>query len=802
MKVDQTVSRREQPNLRNQGHMYRDSNPEIVYRSCMWWAKTESDRENKPLEDRIKWTRAFRMGLYDTEMHPHCIQFSKNATMGALSFFSGRAAPQGSGVEESDDTDPVPAADLPADKKQLLKEQAMWRDYRQRAVLFETSNAATLLAFKERLHDAHKSEIQQFMMQSYITGIAGSFMESVSFAHDNAAALLNQHPASSMEDLLRLSWVATPFLGPQASTSRDVLLQAAVAEILRYPKTTLWLLLLPNCPMEGRVSNHVNGMDWEDEVEKHVAFYKVGVANALAANPSIRSVRIHGSFVEDEAWTERTHRPYEMIAMLSRLQKTPAGGVQESAKVRYESVWQDSFLLKRKTQPAVETLPEAERLDWCAEGLLCVETLPDSHASLLYQSGVPLCKTTLQNLMKGCSFKATQKLQLRDLCPRDDCLGRALMGIQQREESRSPQVQYVAAVWHQEPAANLAIANNISDSLFSRLMSAVKAETFKCKSDAVKNVGRPPHVEATHRPTFHEANYTVCHPTDGGTYILQIRQEIYDKYVSSTRAKAEWEALARVHNEEFNKECNPWRGNRRAAPTPVGVQESGSREVELAVQESARRQELLNAGAHVVPAEDGKFEYLISADGQELYLWGVQDTAITRAKAMFCVRGGFKWGAPAAHIMAVPTNQWISASLDSSSVVLSQFVQEMPLGVQEFEQEPRPLGALLAELERAGHVRITMHKHTYTRDAESPHGYKVTAGESLCLVPKTNNDGAPDLLQMSNWLDFGKLKACSSLEMLHQITFDKELNKLTPDVPGVFPKTPIRVRAATLYSVF
>ena len=301
---------------------------------------------------------------------------------------------------------------------------------------------------------------------------------------------------------------------------------------------------------------------------------------------------------------------------------------------------------------------------------------------------------------------------------------------------------------------------------------------------------------------FHESNYIVCHPTAGGNFLLQIRQEFYDKYSGNTRTKAEWELLARGHNAEFNKDGVPWKVNRRSAPTTVEEACRGAQEVELEAQPPAKRQELLDAGAHTVSSADGKFEFLIHDGGKKLYAWAIQDALISREKPMFLLRGNFKWGATATHTMSLVTNPWVKSNLESNSVVLANFIHPVAPGVQEFSQGPRPLGALLAALELAGHVRISMHKHTYCRDVDSPHGYKVSATEDLCLIPKASQEGTPCLLQMSTWLDVNAVKGCSALEILHMVTYDKELNKIVPDVPGVFPKTPIRVRAATLYALY
>ena len=152
--------------------------------------------------------------------------------------------------------------------------------------------------------------------------------------------------------------------------------------------------------------------------------------------------------------------------------------------------------------------------------------------------------------------------------------------------------------------------------------------------------------------------------------------------------------------------------------------------------------------------------------------------------------------------MSIAVNPWIKCVMDSKAMVSASFGHPLEPGVQEeFLQGPKQVGALVVALERAGHVRIAMHKHSYSRDADSPHCYKITAVEDLCLVPKVTTEGSPNLLMMSTWLQTDAIKNCNAQEIIPTVMYDKELNKLVPDVPGVFPKTPLRVRSGALYSL-
>ena len=65
-------------------------------------------------------------------------------------------------------------------------------------------------------------------------------------------------------------------------------------------------------------------------------------------------------------------------------------------------------------------------------------------------------------------------------------------------------------------------------------------------------------------------------------------------------------------------------------------------------------------------------------------------------------------------------------------------------------------------------------------------------------MPKDTTEGSPNLLLVSKFLQTDAIKNCSALDIIPTVIYDKELNKLVPDVPGVFPKTPLRVRSGAL----
>jgi hypothetical protein len=260
------------------------------------------------------------------------------------------------------------------------------------------------------------------------------------------------------------------------------------------------------------------------------------------------------------------------------------------------------------------------------------------------------------------------------------------------------------------------------------------------------------------------------------------------------------------HDQEFNISQVPWKKNTRRADISVEGLDPGAqvpKPVELPT-ESITKAELQEQHCKDAASAAGFYTFLVSPAGN-LYLHATADGIIQLDEPMFYVRGNFAQGAAATAQMAKADESWLLLKLDSATLVFGDFKTPVatPAGHADWPKEPQPLGKLLGWLEAAGKVRISLHKHTYARDASQPHKYKVEPEEDLCLQAKVVEDGGRfSLNMMSCWTSIPLLKACPHLMTCYCVKYDEELNKLAVGVPGVVPVKPIRLRANCIYKLF
>jgi hypothetical protein len=793
--------------------MYRDSNPESIWRIAGLWVAHEAERKAKSPARCQELTNHFRKGLLDSIMIPLAIQLPKDVCFASLPFMQDRnqesAGVQGSGneLEMSPAEKAKHMASFTAALETLRLEQAMHLKLKHAVQQFDHENGAAIAAHRERVEDEQRAVAAEIMETYYVVSTGLSVEATIQFCSRNLALLADVHPVVPVSEVLHVNLCSLPALGSRASSELPRLPAAAAAELTIHARQSVFVILLPNTPQFGHAAN-LQGAQWEEAVEEN-RNQAVSDINNFATRPDVRALWCSGQFREESMYSPVRSLLIDFVVIHSKRAAPACAGVQGSSP--YECLWSRSSLLQRRVLAAVvDCMPKSEFQDWSAEMKVFNQSaLPEEKSRLQHYSGSSLVSEILRALIKGCGLGPGSRVQVRDLTLYDNSVAKAVLQMNSGSSSSGvkalPTIGFIGASWHQQPAAsNKCVECNVAETIMDDVMAGLRAGTMRGPGVRKVMSGPEPVVETTLRPVLRVENYKVTFPTEAGE--LQIRQSEFEAW-DREPTKAQWAEAAKLHNAAHCLSGNTHRLQKRGPPTGLeGLEGSRGQAADiLAVPGSSQevKASILAAGGFEVDAGTGFCSFIASAAGQ-VYIWGSGDGSVSDAEPLYMVRGRFLAGDPAAELKKSNSNACVELLLDSGTFVLAEFSKPVPPpnGQPEWAPGPQPLGKLLQYLEGAGHVRVQLHKHTVTRDGSAPHGFKIKAEDNLCLSAAAAETGTPNMTSFSTFTSIPGTKSSEHVKIIWHVKYDPDLRKIQIGIPGAFPKVAFRIRTGTLYQLF
>jgi hypothetical protein len=804
--------------------MYRDSNPEVIWRITGLWVAHENDRKIKSVKRFEELRNHFRKGLLDNSLVPLAIQLPKDLDFNSLDFMQERdhvsTGVEGSGneLEMSPAEKTKHLASFAAALESLRQEQLMHMNYKLAVQQFDHENGAAITSFRERVEDEQRAVAADILETYYVIGTGSTVEGAMQFFTRNVGLLADLHPVVSVSEVLRVNLYSMPVLGARASLEQPSFLAAVAAELTSHARQSVFVLFLPNTPQFGKGAGGnggLLGLDWEEAVEENRNLAVTNCNNLALQHPDLRVVRCSGQFREESMYSPVRSLMIDFLVIHSKRAASAAvalsanAGVQGS--IKYESVWSRSSLLKRRVLAAnVDCMPRSEFQDWSAEmAVFNRGSLGEEKGRQQHYSGSAIMSEVLGSLIKGCGLGPGDRVQVRDLTLYDNSVAKAVLQMNDGGNSTGvktlPTLGFIGAAWHQPLGAlNKNIECNVAESVRDLLMAGLRAGSLRGPGVRKITSGPEPLVEATARPVLRVENYKVSFPTAGGE--PQIRQSEFEAW-DREPTKAQWAEAVKLHNAAHCMSGTTHRLQKRGPPTALeGVEGSRGQAADIpAVPGSSQEVKagILAAGGFEVDAGTGFCSFIASAAGQ-CYIWGSGDGSLSDTEPLYMVRGRFLVGGPAKELKKSEGGASIELQMDSSTVVLAEFAKPVPppSGQPEWAPGPQPIGKLLQYLERAGHVRVQLHKHTVARDSSAPHGFLIKPEDDLALSATVTERGAPSMTSFSAYTSIPGTKGSEHVKIIWHVKYDPDLHKIHVGIPGAFPKVALRIRAGNLYQLY
>lgn len=555
-KIEEQLSKGKVPNLRNYSHMYRDQEPEMVWRiSCVFTAALPTMKAAMT-ESRIQEiTAQFKRGVLDNDMLDKARCLSPAFLYEDLRFI--RSSQDDAGIPNQSDGDALSNAEkqkVHADFKymelRLKSEQASWRRHLLALKTYDDTTQAELTQFRERAHDLRSIAINAHAEALYQAESLVSLKYLPPF-FEKALATFAEQPQSRVqaEDVVRINMFNLPMMGQWFSRQLNDIAELIRLECAHHPTNTLCLVMLPNTTKwgQGMESNATR----DDNIE---AACKDVVAKLKEPHNDLLIQDVFALFRHDTMYSKTREMRAVFLMAVSDMKAADGKSLQ--------SRFQSSVAWKRKA--VIEALPVFNRQDfrdWTKVATPFDHGNPDASVDRKqWFSGSGFLAGIITASLNGLGLTAAQCCHVRDWTLYDDQLAVAVMELNSRSDKHLPMFAYAGGTF--PDLGGLTIAENVKEAIHTSMLAMVVAGTYHIPGHREPG----PEPKAASRPVFKtdDMNLTCARANNE----LPILQSVHDVWDSVTMLKKEWDNLVKTHNDEFNPSGVPWKA-RRPAEVPL-----------------------------------------------------------------------------------------------------------------------------------------------------------------------------------------------------------------------------------------
>ena len=651
-KIQDTVAKGKAPNLRNYGHLYRDSEPELVWRlSCLYeYVSKDVVRVHSPA--RVAELEAmFRRGALDKDMIDKVRLMDADFNVNDLRFLQDA---EGLGVQVSSGEALNAAereqclAEFKVTTLKLQAEQAQWKRFLAARMEFDDSTQATLTSFREAAHDALEKAVKEHSNTFFSVECLANRGHMVTYFEQSIKVFAENPPATPVNDILRVNVFNLPMLGQAHSRLLPDITESIRVEAAHHPITAISVVFLPNTSEWGQ------GMQTGRQLTEKIALARANVISKLSEDVnSLVVVECVAMFDVDTMYS--TDRELRVDFILAFSNQVDAGG-------KLQSIFTKSALVKRRGVPGlVPVFPRKSFLDWTKAIMVHDHGNMDASTERRqWLSGSGLFRGIMLALFKDLGATTSMACQVRDCTPYDDQLALAVMELRCSDVQGSlPRLGYVAGTW-KDILGSYAIRANMLASITEHLIRMVKSKKYMLPG--FRDMGPEPKIDEKHRPTIQEDSFKVCCPRANDE--LPIRQALYDQWATNPVTASLWKDLVDGHDKEFNKSGVPFKAKRSADVPLLEVAESNAITIAPDPACPATKEALLAASkGQEVQASKGPFEFVVTESG-ELYIIATDDVVADKKEPLFLLRGRFKVGQAANALMGAGAqlgcNSWLS----------------------------------------------------------------------------------------------------------------------------------------------
>lgn len=287
--------------LRNDAALYRDSEPELVWRMVCVTEVLLHDKKDQP-EHCGKIKKAFLRGVLDAAMLAEVTamrkEFRPDSLMLTDEYHSVGPGDQEARVESAQELQR--SAEFRLVSELLAAEQMKWRRYLTLLSSWESQNAADIISHKERLHDAWQNSALLLRAEQYCVSSVPDFQAAGVFSASFARTVSELYPPVDTASLLLVDWWNLPMLGPDCAKHVAEMARRLQMAAAQNPTTWAAIVMLPN-QAGGETAPGMSHHRIEQEVAK---FQRKVVAEIQKDHDDLRVIPCSAHYEEDSFYAE------------------------------------------------------------------------------------------------------------------------------------------------------------------------------------------------------------------------------------------------------------------------------------------------------------------------------------------------------------------------------------------------------------------------------------------------------------------------------------------------------------------
>jgi hypothetical protein len=418
-KIQDTVAKGKAPNLRNYGHLYRDSEPELVWRLSCLYEYTRKDLVRMHSPARVAELEAmFRRGVLDKDMLDKVRLMDADFNVSDLRFaqdVEGLGVQVSSGEALSTAEREQCLAEYKVITLKLQAEQAQWKRFLTARMEFDDSTQATLTSFREAAHDAMEKAVTEHSSTFFSVECLANRGHMVTYLEQSIKIFAENPPATPVNDILRVNVFNLPMLGQAHSRMLPDIAESIRVEAAHHPTTAISVVFLPNTSEWG------HGMQTGRQLNDKIASARGNVIAKLSEDVNgLVIVECVAMFDVDTMYSADRELRVDFILAIS--DQVDTGG-------KLQSIFTKSSLVKRRGVPGlVPVFPRKSFQDWTKAIMVHDHGNMDASTERRqWLSGSGLFRGIMLALFKDLGATASMACQVRDCTPYDDQLALAVM---------------------------------------------------------------------------------------------------------------------------------------------------------------------------------------------------------------------------------------------------------------------------------------------------------------------------------------------------------------------------------------
>ena len=574
-----------QPHLKNMAHQYRDKleDWEAVARSAFLFEALQPQTKQvyqvgncneckleqcQPCQQYQELMDRFCRGNLDSQLLDKCKTMDPSLDPMQLRFLLDKAHSIMADWQPdalANQLDQHQAAQREADFKlmetQLLTEEMAFMDYQKAYTEYSDGHQLELTEAREKSSQQRKESVANFL-ENHVQ--LAALPERSGFP-DHIQHLFRQFcespPFKTADSVLRINIVSMPSLGVSHSLHTDGFTSMAATECNNFPKTTVFMVLLPNTPRFGTSIEPGRRETYHEMVMEA----QKSVTEKFEQKTGLKCKLITGQLSKDHVRSKLRELRVDLLMVVSD---------QTDCEGELISVWRKSEFWQRRTViNALKPLDRSMYRTWGTNSLIEAKQRDWSVEYRHHFTGQEFWDSMILDLCSNSLACPSIHAHVRDLTLYDPEMAMAVVNLVIRN-GPYPKFSYcgLTHVHFLSSGQGKRIVDHCAERITNHTLSQVEAGTFLlpgCAPLQPSAVPAVPAVEAAHGTGAPKLSivFEVC--AQAGR-MLPLRQSTHDRWSSTPSHKERFEAMAYAHNvtKGFNPSCTPFKLT-RAAPDSV-----------------------------------------------------------------------------------------------------------------------------------------------------------------------------------------------------------------------------------------